>query len=106
MADGHTDTETYDNAHILDMAVPIGSGYSLAEFRLPKGQTAWNPRSTKAEKALRGPIVLRYLIHASGVDATEFGDDGQCIATPSGNRCTNRAEAGRLRCYEHPLIPA
>jgi hypothetical protein len=105
MADGHTDT--YDHARILDMAVPVGDGFTLTAFLLPKGATAWNPTSTKPEKVLHGPLALTYLIHPSGVDIKGYPADGRCTAhsQPGNVRCENDAVGDTIRCAEHEIRP-
>ena len=39
---------------------PIGDGWQRAELRLGRGDSAWNPASTKPERAIWGPVVVTY----------------------------------------------
>ena len=57
---------------VLEAAKPIGNGYSYVEIELRKGDSAWCPGTTKY--VLRGVGRVEYMIHASCVDATPFGD--------------------------------
>jgi hypothetical protein len=43
-------------------------GFRVVTIDVPKGETAWNPGSTK--HLLHGPVKIRYELHRSGVRGT------------------------------------
>jgi hypothetical protein len=50
-----------------------GEGWTIARVELAKGDTAWNPASSKAENAIHGPAVVTY--HRSRASITAYVDD-------------------------------
>lgn len=98
-------TETYPDVTVYDNAEDVGDGYKLTEISLGRGETAWNPLSTKGP--LFGPGNIAYLIHASGINVTQR-NVGVCLG---GDRLTKapfwkpcgvtNLPAGLTRCPAH-----
>lgn len=53
--------------------VPVGEGYEEAIVVLKKGDSAWNPASTKPERAIYGPATVRY--ERSRMSITAYVED-------------------------------
>jgi len=46
-----------------------GEGWTQARVELAKGDTAWNPASTKPERAIHGPAIVVYERSRSSINA-------------------------------------
>jgi len=105
MSKNHTRNE------ILAAAVDIGENYRKHELYLAAGDTAWNPTSSKPERAIRGPAWVTYVIHPSSVQVqvhNEFAaydaDAGQWVlsfATPTGVTEVPMEPMAIWRLYRH-----
>lgn len=99
--------ETYDADRIRQLAVDIGHNWSVTAVVLKRGETAWNPASTKGP--LFGPSLLEYNMHTSGIEVHEEDLTVECMGGdridewPFWRVCQADREAGTTRCPEHAL---
>ena len=88
-------------------AVSIGGNFSISGLVLQRGDTAWNPASTKGP--LYGPGLVEYELHPSGIRVFETDLTGICMfgetnaATFAWTPCTRSRRDGDTRCEEHSL---
>ena len=88
----------YSAEDIRKQAVDIGGGFTIAGVELQRGDTTWNPASTKGP--LYGPSLVEYVMHYSGIQVHEFDLNDRC--TWQGAECAPRVP-GTTRCAEHAL---
>lgn len=95
--------DDYVRSHALD----VGGGWSITGLLLARGDTAWNPASTKGP--LYGPSLLEYRLHHSGIDIMEHDVGHACFGGepmeewPYWKSCTSQPEPGMTRCVKHSL---
>lgn len=99
--------ETYDAQRIRQLAVDFGDGYSLAPVVLQRGETAWNPASTKGP--LFGPSLIEYRFTPSNIEVFKEDFTVECMGGdrleewPYWRACQSDREAGTTLCLEHAL---
>jgi hypothetical protein len=54
----------YDYERLKQMAGPERNGWAVVTVNVSKGETAWNPASTK--HVLYGPLTIRYEFYRDG----------------------------------------
>src|SRR4051812_9742699 len=98
----------YDADDVRERAVDVGGGWTVAGLLLDRGDTAWNPASTKGP--LYGPSMVEYRLHHTGIDVVEVDPGSPCFGGhqleewPYWRRCTVEPEAGMTRCAMHSLV--
>jgi hypothetical protein len=97
----------YSEQAVRERAVDVGEGYFMAGLVLHRGDTAWNPASTKGP--LYGPSLVEYELHFTGIRIYENVLKGTCVV---GDRnpddvwvpCSRpRRAPDDTRCGEHTL---
>jgi hypothetical protein len=97
--------ETYTAERVRELAINLGQGYSFAGIVLKRGETAWNPASTKSP--LYGPGKVEYHMHSSNIEVHEEDLTVECMGGdqleewPFWKTCQDDREAGTTRCLQH-----
>jgi hypothetical protein len=100
--------ETYSSNQIRAQAVDHGNGWSFAGIVLKRGETAWNPASTKGP--IHGPGLVEYHMHYTGIKVYEEDLTVECMGGdrleewPFWKACQDDREAGTTRCTKHTPV--
>lgn len=102
--------ETYTAAVVRESAIEMDERTKLAELALQKGETAWNPLSTKGP--IYGPVIVKYVIQPSGINVGLY-PLGRCVGmnrlTYGDGRldewvqCPHKIDPMLVRCEDHEL---
>jgi len=65
----------FDEAAIREQAVRLDERTTIAGVVLDRGDTTWNPTSTKGP--LYGPSLVEYLMMPSGISVFEFDQSNE-----------------------------
>jgi hypothetical protein len=97
--------ETYTAERVRELAVDLGGSWQFFGVVLKRGETAWNPASTKGP--LYGPSLVEYRMHYTGIEVHEEDLTVECMGGdridewPFWKTCQDDREAGTTRCTKH-----